>query len=351
MTRTSPLALLDYPVEILMEIFATSGETAVSTSLCRSISEIVYRIPSLWTSIRLGPQQFTPEGCNFLQIRLARARNLPLSVSVHWHADEGDFTKAKIPKNGLWEVLAQHRLQFRSLDIDTDTSTRAALILRHLLTPVGAKFPHLHKLVICTEPAPVVPCGRVLLNQRRTYVDPAEILQDAIASNTFPSLHTLVLPLPDCLPEDLQKPLSHLQTLALDGTGFWAGIGLHFSCTIPFLWQTPHIKTFWFKSPEQESEPDRYTDFTNRLPIPLTALTSLAVTVPGIGLDLLHFLDVPSLENLHLDGSREEDDDEDGWIESYSPLVATGLEKLARHAPNLRRLALTEAHLSRTTWE
>ena len=62
----------------------------------------------------------------------------------------------------------------------------------------------------------------------------------------------------------------------------------------------------------------------------------------------------PVLEDLHLDGSREPQEEDEEWYEWAGwekKLVYDALKLLASRCQNVQRLAVTDAYLARTTWE
>ena len=91
--------------------------------------------------------------------------------------------------------------------------------------------------------------------------------------------------------------------------------------------------------------------------IQLPRLKHLAVSIPGPVCTLMGCITAPALEDLHLDGLRElrGDDDDEGplyeWARWEKKLVYDVLKLLASRCPNVQRLAVTDAHLARTTWE
>ena len=88
--------------------------------------------------------------------------------------------------------------------------------------------------------------------------------------------------------------------------------------------------------------------------IQLPRLKHLAVSIPGPACNLMGCITAPALEDLHLDGSRELQDDDEEWYEWVGwekKLVYDALKLLASRCQNVLRLAVTDAYLARTTWE
>ena len=88
--------------------------------------------------------------------------------------------------------------------------------------------------------------------------------------------------------------------------------------------------------------------------IQLPKLKHLAVSTPGTACDLVGHIAASALEDLHLDGSREPTYGDplvifctDGVLKS----VYSMLKLFASRCQNVRRFAITQAHLSRSAWD
>ncbi|KAF8963137.1 hypothetical protein BDZ97DRAFT_1051339 [Flammula alnicola] len=351
MTRTPSISLLSLPVEMLVEIISKSNsDTKTLLLVCRTLRDIVYSMPSMWSSIHIRPQQImsTSKGASFLSKRLERTRSYPINVTIR--VDQSADTQVD-----LWPTVALHRTHVRTLDISTDTVIRAGTVLHSvLLHPTPAVLPELRELFLRPDD------DEDSTDERRP-LDP-EMLLTRIGM-IFPALTSLALPLfPSCIPY-LESSLPSLRTLVLDGTGSW-------SCGYPgvyqiarFLLHTPNLETFWCKEhgvftheavdvPCYTPSPP-YGSVIVNVPVSLARLTRMAVTVPGIGADLLHLIDAPLLEDLQMDGTRCDEyyGREVAWVEWFPGLLTAALAKLAPRAPALRRLAIIDAYMPRDTWE
>ncbi|KAF8199524.1 hypothetical protein BJ912DRAFT_949277 [Pholiota molesta] len=179
----------------------------------------------------------------------------------------------------------------------------------------------------------------------------------------FPALTTLVLPLlAPCIPY-LDFPIPSLKTLVLDGSMSWLCDYPTLYQIIQLLAQTPQLETFWCKEHRLHTHqnplnystlpPDLFGSLPVNLPVLLSKLTKLAVVVPGIGIDLLSAIEAPALQDLHLDGTRADEEDDYGvaWLDYFPEQLHSGLQITSSRSPALRRLSLLGAYLPRHTWE
>ncbi|KAF8954887.1 hypothetical protein BDZ97DRAFT_362749 [Flammula alnicola] len=204
MTETSSMSLLRLPKEMLLEIFSRTNETKTVMLVCHALREVVYSIPSAWSTIHVGPRQITSDGQGFLSKRLERTRSYPLNVTIRM--DQSTNTETNI-----WPTLAEHRAQIRTLDISTDGVIQLGMVLHAILmTPTMAVLTKLRELSLRVDH------DEEFIDNRRP-LDPETLLKSV--GVVFPALTSLVLPLsPDCVPY-LQSPLPCLQILVLDGSG------------------------------------------------------------------------------------------------------------------------------------
>jgi hypothetical protein len=116
------------------------------------------------------------------------------------------------------------------------------------------------------------------------------------------------------------------------------------------------MKHYFWDNPDGMSEwrPIKGRSISQNIHLP--KLKHLAVSVPGTAFDLIRCIAAPVLEDLHLDASRgptydspePPDIDWDHWV---LELVYNTLKPFALRCRNVRRFAITEAYLSRSSWE
>lgn len=343
------LSLLDLPTELLIEIFSQSNSPYLPIVCCH-FRDIIYSTPSFWSHIYIGEKQYTPEAISFLSTHLERGVACPLDVVIR------DVEPTYTPRLNMWLKISTHRDRIRTLDIGTDTVLLCGRILHTVLLtpPMPPTLPSLRKLDIRHEEDLDVPFNRdPTFPQFLLYLMPS----------LFPALTTLVLPLlAPCIPYP-DFPIPSLKTLVLDGSMSWL-------CDYPSLYQitqllaqTPQLETLWCKEHRVHTHqnlsnlntlpPDLFGSLPVNLPVLLPRLTKLAVVVPGIGIDLLHVIEAPALQDLHLDGTRadEEFGDEVAWLDWFPEQLHGGLQITSSRSPALRRLSLLGAYLPRHTWE
>jgi len=196
---------LALPTEILMDILASCHDVGNITLACRSLAIIAYSTPSLLSVVCLGPSQFVPEGLTFLRIRLERARNQPLEVSVRAAGSDKENIIAD-----MCSILATYAARIHRLEISADSSPSAGTILHNVLLNAITVSPALHSLAIRVHSDPG------LYNPTSMYLD--KLLERA--AEIFPSLQTLALPVRiDCIPfPAASTPFAQLHTLILDGS-------------------------------------------------------------------------------------------------------------------------------------
>jgi hypothetical protein len=182
----------------------------------------------------------------------------------------------------------------------------------------------------------------------------------ARSADLLPALRSLSLPAPvTCFPV-LSTPANfeRLTTLVIIGPFTLMLPNLYQICVL--LCHTPQLETFYCKTSDIWSaenvegiasiSPLSNLEVSVPIPILLPKLTTAAVTVTGIGGDILACIDTPALRSLHLNGSRNGLLSEIEWSELLHSQFLFTLRQLALRSPRLRRLAVTEAALSRQTW-
>ena len=307
-----------------------------------------YTIPTLWTNIRLGPPQFTPDGLSFLQDRLTRARNRRLHVTIRV-----DDSVDQAIRHDACALLATHSCTIDTLHLSSDLNYRITPILRQIVFQDNATPSTVTCLTLDTD------------DFYETYDDDTAGIQSpnlAMRMDLLPALRSLSFTATrSSLPTHLGNArFENLTTLVIAEPFISTHPGIYFLCA--FLSCTPHLETLYCKiqdiwetfnyrgSTVIDHFRDIYPDVS--LPILLPRLTTAAVTVTGTGGDILSYIHAPALRNLHLDGSRSDlvTDAENYWCELLNAELLSTLRLLAPRSPNLRRLAITEAFLSEPTW-
>ncbi|KAF9485238.1 hypothetical protein BDN70DRAFT_871648 [Pholiota conissans] len=337
-----PLSVLDLPTELVIEISAHSNNPQLPL-VCRSLRDIIYSTPSLWSFIYIGKKQQTRGGHAFLDRRLERGATCPLDIVIQ----DSDL----VGKTISWTRLASHRDRIRSLSINTDSWILTGRILHAvLLDPPPPSHPSLRRLDLRFDAY-----NGMSINYNLP-MDPSTLLGPI--ANLFPALTTLVLPnLRRCtiIPG---SPLQSLKTIILDGPMSmrvrWDVPNIHLFAQL--LCQLPNLETLWCKEHGMSTfENSSYHPISSPVQLPLLVpkLTKLAMTVPGFGVRLLQAIEAPALQDLHLDGTRDDEADEDlvAWLESHPRTIHSALQVTASRSPLLRRLALVRAYLPREAWE
>ena len=365
MTRTSGVPtpatrvttmLLDLPTEVLTDILLLC-DTATVTETCHVFAKIAYSVPSLWSSIYLGPSQCDfPGAPELLRTRLQRTGCQPLYISI------GLISEATTANYKLCTILAKFSSRMRCLELSTSSPKVAGTIISDIFFSSALVFSELQILSV--------------LVRREERVNPARewprldvVLENA--TERFPQLQRLCLSsLYECIPFlPRSSYFHHLHTLILDGSmeDVWTDAAL----VAALLHCTPQLECLWMKHlyVEQWSDlsgPTFYGLNNVSTHIRLPHLTSLAVSVPGCASDLVYCIDAPALRDLHLDGSRgpfppdedadEDDEDDDSrinspWYRFYVDFLLRSLKRFASRCQSVRHLAITTIYLTREGWD
>ncbi|KAF8621762.1 hypothetical protein AX15_007501 [Amanita polypyramis BW_CC] len=340
---------LALPSDVLREIFSYCEPTNI-TETCQDFASIAYNVPSLWSSVHLGPFQYgSNEGPTFLRKRLERTRASLLTISI------GPVSTMSAGAASCCAIISEYNDRIRHLEIIAETGGIAGSLLEDIYPDSSQILSALQTLSIYAEEDNSLhwpPC------------DPLPgldlVLEDA--TNQFPKLQTLSLPsFYDCIPLPLlgNPSFDHLHTLILDGylENDVPDIGL----VTELLHYTPHLETFWFKhssenQPMSVNDPFQHMvkDRTDvRVPAHLPRLTNLAISVAGCATDIIECIRAPALRCLHFDGSRnlEYSDPGEDFTEYKSSRARWALKYLAECCPDVRYLAVTSIYLTNAGWE
>ena len=337
--------IFNLPVEVLAEILCECSDRAILQT-CKTIAAVAFSTSALWTSIRLGPSHFTHDAPDFLRARILRANGAPLYVSVGTIMETMEVSE-------VCGVLKECNGQIREFQLTTHTAMLAGSFI-HAVFPNLKPFPTLEVLSILSE-----------LESTSNPLDAVWPQLDLVLTDVttmFPNLRKLhINSFHDTVPMlPISASFSNLTRLILNGSlendipsaGLLAAL-LHCTPQLESLW----LKHYFWENYETVSPPIAQSTFKGRSnmspDIQLPRLKHLAVSIPGPACNLMGCIMAPALEDLHLDGSRELRDEEEEWREWASwekKLVYNALKLLASHSPNVRRLAVTDAYLARTTW-
>ncbi|KAF8344426.1 hypothetical protein F5887DRAFT_971120, partial [Amanita rubescens] len=139
MTRT----IFNLPVEVLAEILCECSNKAIFQT-CKTITTVAFSTSALWTSIHLGPRQFTPDGPNFLRAQILRANGALLYVHVE------TITKQTAEVSAVCGVLEERNSQIREFRLTTHTAMLAGGFVNAVF-PNPKLFPKLEVLSILSE--------------------------------------------------------------------------------------------------------------------------------------------------------------------------------------------------------
>ena len=340
----------DLPTEILTKIVSLCDNLAISET-CKTLAAIAHSIPSLWTTIILRRRQFTIDGPDFLRARILRTKGAMLTVHI------GPVTEHTKEVSALCKLLAEYNAQIRRFYLTARTTILAGGVVYDGVFPNVEVFQALQVLSILVWRPSDHPW-------RSEWPRLDVVLVDA--TTKFPNLQELYMnSFEDCVPLfPLSASFSHLSTLVLNGSR--EDEVPYPMIIVALLNCTPQLESLWIKHLCWENPYNITGTATGTvggrqaseisLDIRLPRLRHLAVSVPVIACDLLGFITAPMVEDLHLDGSREPEfkngkrlDFE--WEEENTTTSRKALRTFAFRCQNVRRLAVTEAYLSRNVWD
>jgi len=249
----------------------------------------------------------------------------------------------------MCKVLSEFNAQIHRFELTTHRTITAGAIV-HDIFPKSEAIPALEVFSALSEYESTKPSAWPQLD-----------LVLVNASTMFPNLRKLHMnSFHDTLPMlPSFASFSQLTTLILDGSLE------RYSPCLPLiaalLHCTPQLESLWMKhyfwdNPGNLSEWCTIKGRSILRNIQLPKLKHLAVSVPGVACDLIGCIAAPVLEDLHLGGSREPTDvnyadSPEEWSHSVLGSVHNTLKLFALRCQNVRRFAITEAYLSRSSWE
>jgi hypothetical protein len=279
------------------------------------------------------PHQFTTDGPPILRERISCARGRLLDVCI------GLYTEHTAEISAMCKVLSEFKAQIHRFKLTTHRTSTAGAIVCDIFPKSGA-IPALKVFSALSEYESTKPSAWPQLD-----------LVLVNASKMFPNLRKLHMnSFHDTLPIlPSFASFSQLTTLILDGS-----LERYSSCPwriAALLHCTPQLESLWMKHYlwDKSNNLSEWCAIKGRSisqNIQLPKLKHLAV--PGTACDVL--------EDLHLDGSREPTDVDyahspEEWTHSVLDSVYNTLKFFALRCQNVRRFAITEAYLERSSWE
>ncbi len=137
--------IFDLPVEVLAEILCECSNKA-TLQTCKKITAVAFSTSALWTSVRLGPRQFTPDGPNFLRAQILRANGAPLRLYV----SVGTIMEQTAEVSAVCGVLEECNGQIREFELTAHTAMLGGSFV-HAIFPNPKPFPTLEVLSILSE--------------------------------------------------------------------------------------------------------------------------------------------------------------------------------------------------------
>src|SRR6266550_5653510 len=238
--------IFDLPVEVLAEILCECSNKA-TLQTCKKITAVAFSTSALWTSVRLGPRQFTPDGPNFLRAQILRANGATLRLYV----SVGTIMEQTAEVSAVCGVLEECNGQIREFELTAHTAMWGGSFV-HAIFPNPKPFPTLEVLSILSE--------RESTGNPLDAVWPQLDLVLADATTMFPNLRELhINSFYDTVPIlPLSASFSKLTMLILNGSfendipsaGLLAAL-LHCTPQLESLW----VKHYLWKNYETVSPP------------------------------------------------------------------------------------------------
>jgi hypothetical protein len=277
----------------------------------RSWYRIANNSPRLWARLVLKrPRHFT--SARYCNMFLTKSGTLPLDVLIDVPPEvEGTSRLVRVANH-----LKKHLSRFRTLELRVNSHEGA----EDLVSSIGA-----------AKPAPLL---ESLVIEVATTTGAVCFVALGSAFQPAPRLTHLTLPAHPPLP--ISSLLSTITSLTLDA--FQYGRYTQFLKNFQLLASIPRLECFTFKGSDNNSH---FLYQTSKVPMPY--LTSVDVSVPGCGLDLLCCLRAPLLRYVRYDGWRDEENTAE-WDESFPNSILGSLQLLSRESPMIESIEL------RSTW-
>lgn len=337
------MQISELPPDVLRNILLQCKPGPI-TETCRIFASLIHSTPSLWSTIKLGPSQFIPEGSGFIRSRLQRAETRPIKVTIGPVCNSAD----KSIISALCTTISEFNTQIIKLDILAQSSLWAGTMFGEIFPDVSGVFPELQSLTVIAAWGNQDPHTPAL-----PYLDKHLGNMD----ERFPALRQLFIPtLFDCIPMPPNASFNFIRSLVLHGIFQMESANL--VCVISLLHSTPQLEALWFKNATRDDDIKIHTGPEEPLvetkgrrdiqaPVFLPCLTHIAVTSPGCATELLRYIVAPALQNIHLDGSRPITFGLccNPWESYQAKSVRSVLRVFCNNSPNLRHIALTSAFL------
>jgi hypothetical protein len=309
------------PTEVLACIFAQCASLANVVLASRRFAHIAYNISRFWSFVRLGPRQFTPDGLDHLTCRLDRV-----------HSETSLYIV-------IGPVAACHeRILVQMCAIITNAVHSQSLAVDQL--DIQTHMSRLAEIVFCAVPITNLHKLSISVDSVFTYADNESIslsnsLTQALESDELLALEELSLS--GCIPIDVQEDgmplLMSLCTLHFDQSKI--GLSHHPYLEALFLTSSPNLRTISIR--QAVTYDTEESEDLGLPPLHLAQLSSLELTT-GLACQLLPVLQAVGLEELTLDGSFA-DEDED---------IVPALQHTSFY--HLSHLALTSIGLDEQAW-
>ena len=307
------------PTELWGKIFSWSIDDCVGTDgltiICRTWRNIAESSPLLWTALILRhPRHFVTPGK--IDKWLANSADCPIDVII----DALSGTEDILP---VAKLLSKHVFRFRTLDM--------RLYAYAHITQITQILPILALDRFSSRPAPLL--ETLYIDWSSNHVGLADDYLSALESgfSPCPCLKNIALPAL-FLPPAYSKIFANVTHLILsDTTGHLPSV----KDMLNIFRHAPYVSKFTYSGMDEFSY--QSLDSLNLVSAP--ALTTVDLTAPGCGLDVLRYLDAPSLSDIRLDGWRGYGNYVD-WNETLFDCVRDAFTGLSDRSRHVRRIDL-----------
>lgn len=315
--------LLKLPCDILWVIFTfvyNDDPTASTRTKLRAISSscmnLAGSIANFWTTIILCKALHFND-ITYAQTYIKKSKTLPLNVQISLP----DAVELNIQKTAkTFTLLRKHVSRFRSINLHASNyggiedmlyigRHKVATILQELTITVD-KIRHVQEIDhFCTLSSAFTPARR---------------------------LRKLCLPT-SSIPREITTHFSFLTSLTIEGTVFESFEATSLLDILAAV--APRLKQFRYRE-GNERAPGGFVTAIHPSVMSFPSLRKVDITVPGVGLDLFHFIEAPGLLDLRLDGWRSdyEPDAGDGMREISITFI---LGRMAQRSQRVRKLELS----------